>query len=50
MKERVELYEKVLSPGNPILINIEAFDIDDEIPEKVEIRHMVRGIGNGRDG
>jgi len=48
--ERVELYEKVPPPGDPIPINIEPFEINDEAPGEVELRGVVRGLQNGRAG
>ena len=44
MKERVELYRKVPSPGDLILINVEPFDIKDAVPEDVEIRGVAAGL------
>ena len=49
-KERQELDEKVLPPGDMLPINVEPFGIDDEAPEDVEIRDMVKGPCNGRAG
>ena len=47
-KEREELYAKVPPPGDPIPINVDPFEINDAIPEDVEIRAVVRGMQNGR--
>ena len=49
-KEREELYAKVPPPGDPIPINVDPFEINDAIPEDVEIRAVVRGMRNGRAG
>ena len=38
---REELYWKVSPPGEPIPINNETFDLDDLVPEDVEIRAVV---------
>ena len=49
-KERMELYEKGTSPGDPIPINVEPFDINDETPKDVETRDVVKQMHNGRAG
>ena len=46
-KERVELYGKVIPPGDPITINIEPFDIRDDVPDKQEIRAVIKQLKNG---
>ena len=43
MKERKELYQKVSPTEEPIPINVEPFDINDETPEDVDIRTVVKG-------
>ena len=48
--ERVALYRKVDPPGEPILINIDPFIINDAIPTEPEIRSVVKGLRNGRAG
>ena len=47
---REELYWKVSPPEDPITINVEPFDLDDLVPEDVDIRAVVAGIQNGRSG
>jgi len=49
-KERVELYTKVPPPGDPIPINIDPFEMNDEVPTDEELRGVVFGIRNGRAG
>ena len=49
-KERVELYGKVIPPGEPIPINVEPFDIRDDVPDEQEIRAVVMQLKNGRAG
>ena len=44
MKDREELYQKVSPPGDPIPINLEPFDINDETPEDIEIRAVIKGM------
>ena len=45
-QEMVELYRKVPPPGDPICINVEAFPINNAIPEGGEIRGVVQGPGD----
>lgn len=46
-QRREELYQKVSPSGDPILINVEFFYINDKTPEDVEIRAVVKGMHNG---
>eukprot|EP00985_Skeletonema_marinoi_P027216 scaffold22001_cov141-Skeletonema_marinoi.AAC.1 len=49
--ERVELYEERTPDGDPIPINIEPFDINDETPTDMELRRIVRErLKRGRAG
>eukprot|EP00957_Ditylum_brightwellii_P195263 14875732-Ditylum_brightwellii.AAC.1 len=48
--KREELYREVPPPGDPIPINVEAFEIQDEAPEDAELRAVVADIRNGRAG
>ena len=48
--EREELYKKVSPPGDPILINVKPFDINNKTPEDVEIRAVVNEMKNDRAG
>jgi len=48
--ERVALYGTVKPPGDPILINIEPFTINDAIPTESKIRTVVKELRNGRAG
>ena len=41
--ERVELYERVPLPGEPICINVEPKEVVDACPGNVELRDMVGG-------
>ena len=47
-KERVELYEKIEPPGDPIPINIDPFEINDAIPTESEVGTVVTGLRDGR--
>jgi len=49
-REREELYERQVPPGDPIPINVEPFEIRDESPEDAEVREVVRNLRNGRAG
>ena len=49
-KERVDLYQNVAPPGDPIPINVEPFDIEDSVPEDAELREVVTYFRNGRAG
>ena len=48
--ERVDLYERVPPPGEPIRINVEPNEVEDACPGDVELRIMVWGLANGRAG
>ena len=48
--ERVELYGRVPPPGDPIPINVDAFDVNDGVPPDEEIRGVARDLRNGRAG
>ena len=48
--ERVELYERVPSPGDPIPINVEPKEVEDGCSGNVELRDVVWGLRNGRAG
>ena len=48
--EREELYRKVPPPGDPIPINVEPFDVNDDCPEDAAIRAAVKQLRNGRAG
>ena len=49
-KDRETLYAKVSPPGASIPINVQPFDIKDDVPEEPEIRAVVKGLRNGRAG
>ena len=49
-KERTDLNKAVPPPGAPIPINVEPFDINDEVPGDMETRGIVAGMKNGRAG
>ena len=42
--ERVELYERVPPPGEPICINVEPKEVEDACPGDLELRDVVRGL------
>ena len=44
------MYRKVPPPGNPIPINVEPFDVEDDCLEDVEIRAAVKQLRSGRTG
>jgi hypothetical protein len=46
--ERVNLYARRLSPGDPLPINVERTKIDDDAPSDKEIRTAVSKLSNGR--
>jgi hypothetical protein len=46
--ERVDLYARRLSPGDPLPINVERTKIDDNAPSDEEIRTAVSKLSNGR--
>ena len=48
--ERVELYERIPPPGEPIPINVEPKEVEDACPGNVELRDVVQGLRNGRAG
>ena len=48
--ERMELYRERASPGDPISINVDPFEIQDEMPDDDNIRGVVKGLKNGRAG
>ncbi len=47
MKEREELYDKVPLPGDSIPINVELFDLSNDIPEDREIPEHMWELSNG---
>ena len=49
-QERIDLYTAVPPPGAPIPINVDPFDVNDEIPTDGEIREAVKSLRNGRAG
>ena len=49
--ERVELYGKVEPPGDSIPINVDPYNVEDEVPKDPEIREAVKKrLKNGRAG
>ena len=48
--EREELYEAISPPGDSIPINIEPFEVRDDIPSDMELRTVVAGLRNGQTG
>ena len=44
------MYGKVIPPREPIPINVEPFDIRDDVPDEQEIRAVVKQLKNGRAG
>ena len=46
--ERVDLYARRLSPGDPLPINIDRIEVNDDAPLDVEIRTVVSELSNGR--
>ena len=44
------MYRTVSRSGDPILINVEPFDLDDSMQEDAEIRIVAAGLCNGRAG
>lgn len=48
--EREELYRKVIPPGDPIPINVDPYEVQDEVPGDMEIRAKVKDLRNGRAG
>jgi len=49
-QERVDLYTAETPPGDPIPINVDPFDVNDDIPTDGEIREAVKSLRNGRAG
>jgi hypothetical protein len=49
-QERIDLYTAAPPPGAPIPINVDPFDVNDEIPTDGEIREAVKSLRNGRAG
>jgi hypothetical protein len=47
-EERTALYSCVPPPGGPLPINVQPFDICNDIPSNLEIREVVRELQNGR--
>ena len=48
--EREELYAAIPPPGDSIPINVEPFEVRDDIPGDMELRAVVAGLRNGRAG
>ena len=48
--ERVELYSKVPSPGDNILVTVNPAEIDDSVPTEDEIAEAVTKFGRNRSG
>jgi hypothetical protein len=46
--ERVALYGRVPSPGEPLPIHVDKVAIPDGVPSDQELREVVRGLQNGR--
>ena len=46
--ERVDLYARMLSPGDPLPINVERTEINNDVPSDGEIRTAVSKLYNGR--
>ena len=46
----MKLYERVPPPEEPIPILVDPFPIDDDAPEGLELREVVRGMRNVRAG
>jgi len=49
-QERVDLYTVETPPRDPIPINVDPFDVNDDIPTDNEIREAVKSLRNGRAG
>jgi hypothetical protein len=47
-EKRIALYSHVPPPGGPLPINVQPFDICNDIPSNLEIREVVRELRNGR--
>ena len=52
MDKREEFYCEVppVPVGDPVPINVNVFDIKDEVPDKTEIRAVVQQLQNGQAG
>jgi hypothetical protein len=48
MLERVDLYARRESPGNPLPINVTPVVINDDVPTDGELRHVASKLTNGR--
>jgi Flp pilus assembly protein TadB len=46
--ERVDLYTRRLSPGDPLPINVDRIEINDDAPLDEEIRIVVSELSDGR--
>jgi hypothetical protein len=46
-EERIALYSRVPPPGGPLPINVQPFNICNDIPSDLEIREVVRELRNG---
>ena len=49
-RERVELYAGVENPGDTVRINVQPYDVRDDVPADAKLRSVVRGMRNGRAG
>jgi hypothetical protein len=49
-QEQIDLYTAEPQPGAPIPINVDPFDVNDDIPTDGEIREAVKCLRNGRAG
>ena len=49
-QEQIDLYTAAPPPGAPIPINVDPFDVNDEMPTDGEIREAVKSLPNGRAG
>ncbi len=49
-QERIDLHSAQPPPGDPIFINVDPFDVNDDIPMDGEIRAGVKSLWNGRAG
>ncbi len=47
-EERIALYSRVPPPRGPLPINVQPFDICNDIPSNLEIREVVRELRNRR--
>jgi hypothetical protein len=48
--ERVDLYARRQSPGDPLPLHLTPVEIDDNVPTDSEIRTVAGGLTNGRAG